>query len=90
MGDLFTKNGKPLTVRGSDVFDKGGRHVGRINGDKVYGPNGRYAGTVVDDRVVYRSIDSAQAGSPFVPHAGMASASANHAGSAIWGDEPFQ
>jgi hypothetical protein len=34
---LHTKNGKPLTVVGDDIFDQSGRHVGRRSGDKVYG-----------------------------------------------------
>jgi hypothetical protein len=90
VSQLYTKNGKPLRLSGDDIFDRSGRHVGRRRGDKVYGPDGRYAGTIVRDRVVYRSTDSATIGSAFAPRAASGSASANHAGSAMWGDEPFE
>ena len=90
MSQLFTKNGKPLTISGDDIFDRSGCHVGRRRGDKVYGPDGRYAGTIVGDRVVYRSIDRATIGSPFAPSARARSASANTLGSAVWGEEPFE
>jgi hypothetical protein len=90
VSQLYTKNGKPLRVSGDEIFDRSGRHVGRRRGNKVYGPDGRYAGTIVGDRVVYRSTDSATISAPFAPHAGSGSASASHAASAIWGDEPFE
>lgn len=90
MSQLYTKNGRPLRVSGDDIFDRSGRHVGRRRGNKVYGPDGRYAGTIVGDRVVHRSTDSAAISSPFAPRAGTGSASANRAGSALWGDEPFE
>lgn len=90
MAELYTKNGRPLTVRGDDIFDRDGRHVARRRGDKVYGPDGRYAGTIVGDRVVYRSTESATISSPFVQQAGSGSAEAGQAGSAVWGDEPFE
>lgn len=90
MADLYTKNGKPLRVIGVDIFDRNGRHVGRLRGDKLYSPDGRYAGTIVGDRVVYRSTDSAAISSSFAPRAGTGSASANRAGSGVWGDEPFE
>ena len=87
--DLYTKNGRPLRVSGSDVFSRSGAHVGRIRGEKVYDLSGRYAGTIVGDRVVYRSVDSASVGSPTVRRAsGAGSARANRAASAVWGDEP--
>ena len=88
MGNLYTKNGRPLTRRGDELFSRSGAHVGRIQGDQVYALNGRYAGTIVDDRVVYRSADGATISSASAPIAGSPSASANMAGSAIWGDEP--
>jgi hypothetical protein len=90
MGQLHTKNGKPLTVSGDNIFDRSGRHVGRRRGDKVYGPDGRYAGTIVGDIVVYRSTDSASIGSPFASSARAGSAQATRAGSALWGEEPFE
>lgn len=90
MSQLYTKNGKPLRLSGDDIFDRSGRHVGRRRGNKVYGPNGRYAGTIVGDRVVYRSTERATIGSSFAQRAGSGLASASHAGSAMWGDEPFE
>ncbi len=90
MAGLYTKNGKPLKVSGTDIFDRSGRHVGRIRGDRVLSPDGRYAGTIVGDRVVYRSTQSARSASPFAPRASAGIARANRAGSATWGDEPFE
>jgi hypothetical protein len=90
MADLFTKNGKPLTLSGDDVFDRSGRQVGRRLGDKVFGPDGRYAGTIVGDRVVYRSTDSAEISSPFPAQWRAGSADADSVASAIWGEEPFE
>lgn len=90
MSHLYTKNGKPLTVSGGDIFDRSGRHVGRRRGDKVYAPDGRYAGTIVGDTVVYRSTDSATISSAFATSARAGSAQANRAGSALWGEEPFE
>lgn len=89
MGRLYTKNGKPLTVSGDNIFDRDGRHVGRGRGDKLYSPDGRYAGTIVGDTVVYRSTESATVSSPFARQARAGSALASRSGSAIWGDEPF-
>lgn len=77
---LYTKNGRPLQVSGNTVFSRSGIVVGRIKNGKVFGTDGRYVGTIDNDRLVYRSTDSASVGSPF--------ASANRAGSGIWGDEP--
>ena len=88
MSSLYTKNGRPLQVSGSNVYSRSGTYVGHISGNKVYGPNGRYAGTIVGDRVVYRSIHSATVGSPTTQASRAGSARANAAGSAIWGDEP--
>ena len=91
MADLYTKNGKPLTLRGDDVYDSSGRHVGRRSGNKIYAPNGRYAATIVGDRAIYRSTESAAISSSFAPNASTAgSAEANRAGTADWGDEPFE
>ncbi|MEX2289496.1 MAG: hypothetical protein WD794_04105 [Mycobacteriales bacterium] len=86
---LYIKNGAPLKLSGDNVFDRNGRHVGRRRGNKIYAPNGRYAATIVGDRAVYRSTDSASVGSPFATSASAGSASADRAGSAMWGDEPF-
>lgn len=88
MSRLFTKNGRPLQVSGSNVYSRSGTYLGRISGGKVYDPSGRYAGTIVGDRVVYRSTDSASISGPSVSAPRMGSAAARAAGSAIWGDEP--
>lgn len=88
MSSLYTKNGRPLQVSGSNVYCRSGTYVGRISGMKVYDPKGRYAGTVVGNRVVYRSTDSASISGPSVSAPRAGSASAHAAGSAIWGDEP--
>jgi hypothetical protein len=88
MSTLYTKSGRPLQVSGSNVYSRSGKHIGRISGSKVYDPSGRYAGTIVGDRVVYRTTDSATVGSPTVSAPRVGTATANAAGSAIWGDEP--
>ncbi|WP_200215488.1 hypothetical protein [Micromonospora coerulea] len=88
MSSLYTKNGRPLQVVGSNVYSRSGTCVGRIGGSKVYDPSGRYAGTIVGDRVVYRSTDSASISGPSVSASRAGSAAAHAAGSAIWGDEP--
>jgi hypothetical protein len=90
VSDLYTKDGRPLRVSGDDVFDQSGRHVGRISGDRIFDQSGRYAATIVDGRAVYRSTESASAGSVYAPRAGVGSASAHRAGSAMWGEEPFR
>jgi hypothetical protein len=85
---IYTKNGRPLQLRGDDVFTRSGKHVGRVSRGMVYGPDGRYVGTIVGDRLISRSIDSATISSPFAQRAGAGSAAAASAGSAEWGDEP--
>jgi hypothetical protein len=86
--DLYTKNGRPLQVSGDKVYSQSGKVVGRIKGEKVYGTDGRYIGTIVNDRLVYRSTHSAGISSSFSAANRAGTARANHAGSAIWGDEP--
>lgn len=86
--ELYTKNGRPLQVVGKTVYSRSGKVVGRIKGKKVYGTDGCYVGTIVRGRLVYRSTDSAGAGSPFSAANRAGTAKANHAGSAIWGEEP--
>jgi hypothetical protein len=86
--ELYTKNGRPLQVSSDTVYSRSGKVVGRIKGEKVYGTDGRYVGTITNGRLVYRSTDSAGIGSPFAAANRAGSAKANHAGSAIWGDEP--
>jgi hypothetical protein len=86
--NLYTKNGRPLQVSGDKVYSRSGKVVGRIKGKKVYGTDGHYVGTIVNDRLVYRSTDSAGIGSPFAAANLAGSARSNRAVSAIWGDEP--
>jgi hypothetical protein len=86
--DLHTKNGRPLQVSGNTVYSRSGQVVGRIKGEKVYGTNGRYVGTIVNNRLVYRSTDSATISSPFAAANKVGTAKANRVGSAISGDEP--
>lgn len=86
--DLYTKNGRPLQVSGNIVYSKSGKVVGRIQGEKVFGTNGRYIGTIVNDRLVYRSTQSATISSSFTAANRAGTARANRVGSAIWGEEP--
>jgi len=88
VGRLYTKNGKPLQLRGDHVFDRSGRHVGCMRGKEVFGPNGRYVGTVVGDRVIYRSTESAGRSSTFARRSCAGTAAADRARSALWGEEP--
>jgi hypothetical protein len=89
MDQIYTKDGEPLRLRGDDVFDKSGRHVGRRVGNKIYNHRGRYVATIDADRAVYRSTDRAGITSAFARHASIGrSALARAARSAIWGDEP--
>lgn len=86
--DLYTKNGRPLQVSGNIVYSKSGKVVGRIQGEKVFGTNGRYVGTIVNDRLVYRSAQSATVSSSFTSANRAGTARANRVGTAIWGEEP--
>lgn len=86
--DLYTKNGRPLQVSGNIVYSKSGKVVGRIEGEKVFGTNGRYVGTIVNDRLVYRSTQSATISSSFTSANRTGTARASRVGSAIWGEEP--
>jgi hypothetical protein len=86
---LYTKNGIPLKVRGDRVFNDRGENFGYLRGEKVFGLDGRYRGTVVNDRLIYRSTQSAGMSGARARHAGIAgSARAHRAGTAAWGDEP--
>jgi hypothetical protein len=88
MDMIYTKDGRPLKVSGQDLFSRSGKHVARIRNGKAYGPDGRYVGTVVNDRLIYRSTNSATISSPFAPRMSAGHAYANHAPTAAWGDEP--
>lgn len=85
---MHTKNGRPLSVSGADIYDERGRQVARISGNKAFSPSGRYVGTIVGDRLIYRATDSASIGGAFAPGVRAASAQAPSAGSADWGEEP--
>ena len=85
---IYTKNGRPLKVSGQDLYSRSGKHVARMRDGKAYGPDGRYVGTVVNDRLIYRTTNSASISSPFAPRATVGHAYANHAATATWGDEP--
>lgn len=86
--DLHTKNGRPLQVSGDIVYSRSGKVIGKISNNKVYGTDGHYVGTIAGDRLVYRAADSSSTGSRFSASNRAGTARANHAGSAISGDEP--
>ena len=85
---LYTKNGRPLQVSGETVYSRSGHPIGRIKGNKVYGTDGQYVGTITNDRLVYRSTDSAGISSSFVAANRAGSGMAHSAASGVWGDEP--
>lgn len=85
---IYTKQGRPLKILGEDLFSRSGKHVGRILNEKAYGPDGKYVGTIVDDRLIYRSSDSANVASPFVARDSFGHTYANHMAVATWGTEP--
>ena len=85
---LYTKNGRPLQVSGETVYSRSGQPVGRIKRSKVYGMDGRYVGTIANDRLVYRSKNSAGISSPFASANRAGSGMAYSANSGVWGDEP--
>ncbi len=85
---IYTKDGRPLKVSGQDLFARSGEHVARIRNGKAYGPDGRYVGTIVNDRLIYRSTNSATISSPYMPRPSAGHAHANHAPTAAWGEEP--
>jgi hypothetical protein len=67
--------GTPLQVHRDVVHSRSGTVVGRIADKMVFDQSGRYVGTIVDDRLVYRSTDSANVGTFSAPNiAGLASA----------------
>ena len=85
---MYTKQGVPVTVSGSNVYGPSGRQFGRISGKRVFGPNGQYVATIVSNRLIYRSTDAAVIGSPFAPSQTVASSYASAVATADWGDEP--
>lgn len=86
--DLYTKNGRPLLVSNDIVYSKSGKVVGKIHGDKVHGADGRYVGTIVNERLVYRSSQSATIRSSFSASNRGGTGKANRGSSGVWGDEP--
>jgi hypothetical protein len=89
MSDLYTKNGRPLAVRGDRVYNKSGQHFGYIKGDKVFGIRGDYRGTIVGGRLVYRSTHAAHRVGVRSRYAAIGGIGrANRAGAATLGQEP--
>jgi hypothetical protein len=80
--DLYRKMA-PLQVSGDNVHSRSGKIVGRIRGEKVFGTDGRYVGTIVENRLVYRSTQSAVISSSFSVANRAGSARTNRAGSAV-------
>ena len=89
MDELFTRDGRPLRMRGPDLIDRAGRHVARRVGAAVFAPDGRYAGTVVGNRVVYRAEDDVVVATPFAPHSAAGSSRADEFPLRLRGREPF-
>ena len=75
MDVIYTKDGRPLKVSRARPHLSVWQHVARIRNGKAYGSDGRYVGTIVNDRLIYRSANSATISSPFAPRA-----SAGHGG----------
>ena len=51
--NLYTKNGRPLQVHDDIVYSKGGKVVGKIDGNKVFDQGGQYVGTIVEGHDTY-------------------------------------
>jgi hypothetical protein len=89
MASLYTRDGLPLEVRRSAVYNPSGEHFGTIQGAGVYDLKGRYRGTIVDGRLIYRSTDSAMIGGVSGRFADIGeTAEARVAAISDWGDEP--
>jgi hypothetical protein len=88
MDVIYTKDGRPLKVSGQDLIARSGMHVARMRNGKAYGPDGHYVGTIVNDRLIYRSTNSATISSPVAPRASAGHSRANRAPTAAWGEEP--
>jgi hypothetical protein len=88
MTNLYTKQGRPLSRSGNDLYSRSGRQVARFQGTKAFGPDGRYVGTLVGDRLVYLVTDSVAVGSVFAPLVSVSSVAINSVPSAMLGDEP--
>ncbi|HVW42823.1 MAG TPA: hypothetical protein VHC18_15870 [Amycolatopsis sp.] len=89
MAKLWTKNGRPLSRDGNDVYTAAGTLIGRIHGDRVFGAkDGGYVGTLVDDRLVFRTYD---VDGPYRAYTRQASDSLADTvpPSRTWGDEPI-
>lgn len=88
MDDLYTRSGRLLQRSGDSLHSRSGLYLGQLRNGKVFDPDGRYCGTIVGDRVVYRTIDSANSITASVASPCPASVVANRTGAAIWGVEP--
>ena len=85
---VYSKNGVPFLRDGDRLFDGSGVEVGRFHGSKVYNSRGRYAATLVNDRLIYRTSDSASVNSPFAPSRRGGFGVMRRIGAAINGSEP--
>ena len=90
MDVLFTRDGAPLGVSGTDVFDRSGRQVARRHGDRLHGPDGAYRATIIGDRVVYRPADNVEVAARFIPRILLGPRLADRPRAGVRGDEPFQ
>lgn len=88
MNDLYTRSGQLLQYFGNRLYSRSGRYLGLLQNGKVFDPDGRYCGTIVGDRIVYRTIDSANSSTASVAEACPAATGANRTGVALWGTEP--
>jgi hypothetical protein len=84
---LYTKEGRALRVDGDDLISRDG-HVARLRDGYAFAPDGQYVGTVVGDRLIYRRTDSARRGGSYLRRATAGHAYADHAATAVAGDEP--
>lgn len=60
MPQLYMKKGRPLQRNGNQLFAGSGAYLGTIQGSYVFDADGQYAGTIDDNRMIYRTIDSAR------------------------------
>jgi hypothetical protein len=85
---IYTKNGRPLHRSGDNLFSSSGAHVAKLNGSKAYDSDGKYVGTLVNQRLIYRSMDSTSRGSPFAKTSQAGFANAKGVSVSAMGEEP--